>query len=1035
MFGLPDGVTACLFDMDGVVTQTAVVHAAAWKEMFDEFLRARAESTGTEFVPFDAHHEYDAYVDGKPRLDGTRSFLESRGIELPEGTPDDPPGTPTIYGLSNRKNDLVLAKLAQGGVQVYEGTVTYIRSVRDKGISTAIVSSSANTKQILDSAGLAGLFDVRVDGLIAKERGLRGKPAPDTFLAAAEELHLTAAQAAVFEDALAGRRGGPGRALRARGGRGPGRPGRRARQARRRHRGEGPRGTPRQGRQMIKQSAYGTEPWRLVEKELDLDLLAQSESIFALSNGHIGLRGNLDEGDPHGLPGSYLNSVYEVRPLPYAEAGYGFPDDGQTVINVTNGKIIRLLVDDEPFDIRYGTLHSHERVLDLRAGTLTREVDWSSPAGARIKVTSVRMVSLTQRAIAAISYTVEPVDAKLRLVLQSEIVTNEELPRRGKDPRLSAVLENPLISEESQCSNDGGPSRALLVHRTRASGLRIAAGMSHVVTGPAKMANRVESYPDLARFTVATEVAPGEQVQIVKFIGYGWSSERSRPALIDQVVGALAAAHLTGWDGLLAEQRAYLDEFWDGADVELDGDAEIQQAVRFGLFHILQAGARAEYRPIAAKGLTGTGYDGHTFWDTESFVLPVLMYTHPAAAADALRWRHLVLDEARRHATDLGLAGAAFPWRTIRGQECSGYWPAGTAAFHINADIADAALRYLDATEDTEFEQEIGLELLVETARLWRSLGQHDATGRFRIDGVTGPDEYSAVKDNNIYTNLMAQRNLACAADLVVKLPDAADKLGVTTEEAASWRDAAAAMYIPFDERLNVHPQHEGFTNYARWDFMNTAEDHYPLLLHYPYFQLYRKQVVKQADLVLAMYMRPDAFTPEEKARNFAYYEPLTVRDSSLSACTQAVIAAEVGQLELAHDYLAEAALMDLRDVEHNTSDGVHMASLAGAWIALVAGFGGMRAGAGSLVFSPRLPGGIAELRFRLRYRGRRLRVTITSRHAKYELLDGEPLPVVHHGKEFELGKKTTEREIPQVTAGPRPEQPPGRAPYSRGGN
>jgi len=312
---------------------------------------------------------------------------------------------------------------------------------------------------------------------------------------------------------------------------------------------------------MIKQSAYGTEPWRLVEKELDLDLLAQSESIFALSNGHIGLRGNLDEGDPHGLPGSYLNSVYEVRPLPYAEAGYGFPDDGQTAINVTNGKIFRLLVDDEPFDIRYGTLHSHERVMDLRAGTLTRQVDWSSPAGARIKVTSVRMVSLTQRAIAAISYTVEPADAKLRLVLQSEIVTNEELPRRGKDPRLSAVLENPLVSEENQCSNDGGPARALLVHRTRASGLRIAAGMSHVISGPDKMSNRIESYPDLARFTVATEVSPGEQLHIVKFIGYGWSSTRTRPALIDQVVGALAAAHLTGWDGLLAEQRAYLDDF------------------------------------------------------------------------------------------------------------------------------------------------------------------------------------------------------------------------------------------------------------------------------------------------------------------------------------------------------------------------------------------------------------------------------------------------------------------------------------------
>jgi alpha,alpha-trehalose phosphorylase len=782
---------------------------------------------------------------------------------------------------------------------------------------------------------------------------------------------------------------------------------------------------------MTKQAMYGAEPWRLVENRLDLDLLAQSESVFALSNGHIGLRGNLDEGDPHGLPGTYLNSMYEVRPLPYAEAGYGFPETGQTVINVTNGKIIRLLVNDEPFDIRYGTLHSHERALDMRAGTLTRQVDWSSPVGARIRVTSTRMVSLTQRAIAAISYTVEPVENRLRLVVQSELVTNEELPQIGKDPRLSAILQSPLVSEDHQIY-DGELARVVLVHKTRASGLRMAAGMSHEISGPERMRAGTECFPDLGRTSVAAEVAPGEKLHIVKYLGYGWSSQRSRPALIDQIVGALAGAHLTGWDGLLAEQRAYLDEFWDGADVEVDGDAEIQQAVRFGLFHILQAGARAEYRPIAAKGLTGSGYDGHTFWDTETYVLPVLMYTQPSAAADALRWRHLVLAEARRHAADLGLAGAAFPWRTIRGQETSGYWPAGTAAFHINADIADAVVRYLDATEDAKFETEIGLELLVETARLWRSLGQHDAVGHFRIEGVTGPDEYSAVKDNNVYTNLMAQWNLACAANAAARLPAEAEALGVTTEEAASWRDAANAMHIPFDERLGVHPQHEGFTDYARWDFANTPEDHYPLLLHYPYFQLYRKQVVKQADLVLAMYLRSEAFTPEQKAANFAYYEPLTVRDSSLSACIQAVVAAEVGQLDLAHDYLAEAALMDLRDVEHNTADGVHLASLAGAWMAVVAGFGGMRAGVGQLMFSPRLPAGIPQLRFRMRYRGRKLRVTITPERARYELLDGEPVAVVHHGKEFELGKRPSEHDIPDVKPGPRPAQPARRPPYSR---
>jgi alpha,alpha-trehalose phosphorylase len=783
---------------------------------------------------------------------------------------------------------------------------------------------------------------------------------------------------------------------------------------------------------MITNAPYGVEPWCLTESELQLDLLAQSESVFALSNGHIGLRGNLDEGEPHGLPGTYLNSLYEERPLPYAEAGYGFPQVGQIVINVTNGKLVRLLVNDEPFDIRYGTLHSHTRTLDLRAGTLTRSVRWTSPAGDTVEIRSERLVSLSQRAIAAISYSVKPVSGKLRLVVMSEMVANEEVPRPAGDPRASSVLASPLVSEE-HIAVDGHRPRGILVHGTRLSKLRLAAGMAHEVFGPERKAVVSESFPDLARLMVAAEVQEGEELRLVKYLGYGWSSQRSRPALIDQVSGALAAAELTGWDGLLEEQRQYLDSFWEGADVEVDGDLEIQQAVRFGLFHILQAGARAENRMIAAKGLTGTGYDGHTFWDTEMFVLPVLTYTHPDAAASALRWRSLILPQAREHAQELGLAGAAFPWRTIRGQECSGYWPAGTAAFHINADIAAAVIGYLNATQDEQFESEVGLPLLVETARLWRSLGQHNAEGDFRIEGVTGPDEYSAIKDNNVYTNLMAQHNLSCAAELALKRQEeAARDLDVTTEEAASWRDAADKMFIPYDSRLGVHPQHDGFTDYAPWDFEGTPEDHYPLLLYYPYFQLYRKQVVKQADVVLAMQARGDAFTAEQKRRNFDYYEALTVRDSSLSACTQAVLAAEVGHLELAYDYLAEAALMDLQDREHNTKDGLHIASLAGAWMALVAGFGGMRCDGDSLLYRPRLPPGIVGLAFRMRYRGRIVLVEVRSGKANYSLLSGEPLPILHHGERVTLGDETVTLDIPPMPALPSPTQPAGRVPQAR---
>ncbi|MBT8159546.1 MULTISPECIES: glycoside hydrolase family 65 protein [Arthrobacter] len=778
---------------------------------------------------------------------------------------------------------------------------------------------------------------------------------------------------------------------------------------------------------MIGHPDFVTEPWCLRETGLDLGLLAQTESLFALSNGHIGWRANLDEGEPHGLPGSYLNGVFELRPLPYAEAGYGYPESGQIAINVTNGKPIRLLVDDEPFDVRYGELRSHERCLDFRSGLLTRRAVWVSPAGRAVRVTSTRLVSFVQRSIAAVCYEVEALSDPVRIVVQSEIIANEQLPAPSGDPRVAAALGTALVPEK----NASHRARAGLVHSTRGSRLIIAAVMDHVVDGPGGTRVDAESFPDLGRTTVVATLEPGQHLRLFKAIGYGWSGSRSLPAVWDQADAALAGAMQTGWDGLCAEQRDYLDNFWARADVEIDGDTSIQQAARFALFEVLQAGARAEGRAIPAKGLTGPGYGGHTFWDTETFVLPVLTYTTPDAAAQALRWRHGTLPMAIARARQLGLKGAAFPWRTIRGEECSAYWPAGTAAFHINADVAAAVVRYVRATADVAFEQTIGLELLVHTARLWRSLGHHDGLGRFRIDGVTGPDEYSAVADNNVYTNLMAQQNLVAAADAAARHPDLSGEFGVDAEEMAGWRDAAASMFIPYDEALGVHPQAEGFTGHQVWDFSATTAGQYPLLLHFPYFDLYRKQVVKQADLVLAMQLHPDVFTREQKARNFAYYERLTVRDSSLSACVQAVIAAEVGHLDLADDYLAEAALMDLDDLEHNTADGLHVASLAGVWTALIAGYGGMRDNGAVLRFAPRLPPGLTRLAFGMLLTGRTLRVEITRTMASYTLREGTPLQILHHGQPVTVstGEALTCAIPEPPPAGPRPVQPVGRGP------
>jgi alpha,alpha-trehalose phosphorylase len=746
----------------------------------------------------------------------------------------------------------------------------------------------------------------------------------------------------------------------------------------------------------------------------------------------LGLRGNLDEGEPCSLSGTYLNGFFESHPIPYAELAYGFPEAGQTIVNVTDGKLIRLLVEDEPLDVHRGNLRSHERVLDFRSGMLERRVLWKSIGERAIQVTSRRLVSFRYRSVAAISYEVVALDEPLRIALQSNLLANQAEVVSAADPRSAAAIG---IVLESRLHMANG-TRAVLAHTTRASGLTLAAGMEHVIDQRDDWQMLVESEPDLGRLTLSVTLTPGQPLRVVKLLAYHWSSQQSVEWLRDQVDSSLEIAAAEGFDGLARAQKEYLDDFWSRSDVEIDGDPDLQQAVRFALFQTLQASARAEGRAIGAKGLTGTGYDGHAFWDTESLVLPVLTYTSPGLARDALEWRHSTLDLARDRARQLGLQGAAFPWRTIRGEECSGYWPAGMAAFHVNAAIADAVRRYVLATRDAEFERTCGVELLVETARLWAALGHLGADGTFRIDGVTGPDEYSALVDNNVYTNLMAQTNLSSAADSASRHPDIARKLGVTRAEIDAWRDSAEAMYVPYDADLGIHPQDQDFLLHERWDFEATPADGYPLLLHYTYFDLYRRQVVKQADLVLALYVRGGAFSAEQKLRDFDYYEGVTVRDSSLSAAVQAIVAAEVGHLDLAEDYLSEAAMMDLHDLDHNIRDGLHIASLTGAILAVVAGLGGLRDDRDVLSFSPRLSRSIRRVVFHVAFGGASLLVKITPKQASYSSKPGsEPLRILHWGQAVELVPgSTVVRPIPAARKLPGPAQPAGRAPASRSG-
>ncbi|WP_432523589.1 glycoside hydrolase family 65 protein [Kineococcus sp. SYSU DK006] len=754
-------------------------------------------------------------------------------------------------------------------------------------------------------------------------------------------------------------------------------------------------------------------PWAVHEGELDVSALERTESLFALSDGRLGVRGSLDEGAPCGSPGTYLSGAYELWPLTYPEYSYGYPQVAERLVAVPDPTLVELFVGPERLDVRTGELHAHERTLDLRAGTLRRELEWTSPDGARVQVRSERLVPLERPGLLAVDYRVRAVDAAQEVEVRSAVVC-------------SAQLHEAVTRAQGR----GG----LVQQRTDGSALSVAVLVDHDVAGPADTEVRTHATADRVVTTARVRLEPGQELRVVKFAVLGWEPRVDREALLARLRTVLTEGARTGWEHLAAEQRAVLDDFWEHADVRVDGDDQLQQAVRFALFHVFQAVAQATDRGIPAKGLTGTGYDGHTFWDTEVFVMPMLNHVWPEAAAEALRWRHAMLPAARDRARELGLAGATYPWRTITGRESSGYWPAGTAAVHLNADIADAAVRHVHATGDEDVARELVTDLVVETARLWVVLGREDEQGRFHVDGVTGPDEYTALVDDNAYTNLMAQANLRAAVELARRFPERADALGVGEEELAVWERLADAVHVPRDPDTGMPTQDAGSTRRKRWDFEGTSIEQYPLADHFPYFSLYRRQVAKQADLVLALQLRPDAFSPEDKRAAFEYYEALTVRDSSLSASVQAVIAAEVGHLGLAEDYAHEAAFVDLHDLRGKTADGLHIASLAGAWQALVAGFGGMRDADGRLAFAPRLPEGLRGLCFRTRHRGSCLEVSISRegdrQRARYTVVSGGPLTTSHHGREFRVDLEAPcTFDVPEVQPLPRPSQPRGRDP------
>ncbi|MGM0432517.1 MAG: beta-phosphoglucomutase [Spirochaetota bacterium] len=757
------------------------------------------------------------------------------------------------------------------------------------------------------------------------------------------------------------------------------------------------------------------DPWKVFDTEDVQDSLAKRESLFSLANGFLGFRGFYEERTLSYHPGVFVNGFYETERLTYGEKAYAFPEYNQTMVDLPDARFVQVYIDDQLVDVQTGTVHEHRRVLDMRQGSVERYLDWESPAGSRLHITWKFLVSYAHHSFAALRVWARLVKGE-HISVYSTLAVPSGRTIDSDDPRVRAT-KHPLMLERYIPQSAGSEYWPIAAELSMpGSGKVLVCGAVHgEVTGKVSPVTG----QNLPGVLFSSEK---ENVGVTKLICY-----ETKPAERSQIYASfdslLDRIKTRTFSAMQSEQQQLLDSFWEHSKVFVPENPHLEQALRFNLFQLFQSVGKDGRRSLAAKGLTGAGYEGHYFWDTEIYALPVLTLTQPNTARALLAYRIKTIPQARIRAAQLSQRGILFPWRTINGEEVSPYFPAGTAQYHINADIAYSLLFYLRATDDISILAEGGAELLFETARFWYDLGffSERAGNQFCIHEVTGPDEYTALVNNNLYTNVMAQYNLAQAEQWYNLLSDKHPHLirqlemeiGLASHEPQQWREAAQRMRLPFDREYGIHPQDDHFLERERWDFETRPKDKYPLLLHYHPLVIYRYQVLKQADVVLAHVLLPEAFPWFEKVRDYHYYEQLTTGDSSLSACMQGIMAIEAGDVDKGYDYLLKTARMDLDDHQGNVKDGLHTAAMAGSWLLLVYGFAGLRCTTGELRFAPTPFAKLGDFLVRVTWRGCLLEVFVGSRVTEYRLVTGEQLRLFHHGAEVLLTSSVSAAKVP----------------------
>ncbi len=961
-------IKACLFDLDGVLVFTDKYHYLAWKSVADE--------NGWDF-----NETVNNRCRGIPRLASLNEILKHNHTDISE---ED---KVRVMRLKNDRYVELLSNMNES--DTYPGSFDFIRKLRERGVKIALCSSSKNADMVIDKLNVRELFDVVVTGNDIKN----AKPDPGIFITAAQRLGINPFHCVVFEDSLAGIEGAAAGGMKTMG------VGNRAEVA---------------DIAMEYIDSYD---------EIDIDNFIESglcmraelrdytvtencyrkpeahhfESMFALVNGYMGIRGALDEETEWENPGVFCGGVFGKEPINHVVSFKGYAKNDEFTVKLNDWRIVNLFIDGEKVGFEHGKMLTHSRTLDMLAGKLIRRFVWESKAGKQVSVVSERMLNMEQEHTGELRYTVTPLNFDGKVKIESKVI--KVLPVRGR-----------TLTKDAGTRTVG---ETRLFHlKTIPNEIETVCAYREQFLVKPEFVSKIEAeneYCCEAEFSVKENIP----VTLEKYVAF-YSSRDGVENMDDLAEKEVADIMEKGFDRLSEIQTAFWKAFWEQGDVKIDGNDRDQTAVRFNLYQLRQQLPKANHTSIGATGLTGEHYSGQIFWDTEMYISPYLNYLDPAQTKPLLRYRYEILDKARERAQLMDGKGAMYSWSSIDGEETSVVFEASTAEYHLQSDIAYALWRYYSSTGDTGFMNQYGNEVLFETARYMFSRGVfvEAADGKFCINAVCGPDEYGCGVNNNFYTNFLCKFHFEFAARMYEKMknesPEAfrilMDKIHITEDEVASWKMAAERMYYRYNEKLGIYEQDDHFVYNDPVDMskipMNKdiRGDLHPL-------NLWRAQVIKQADVLLLMFVRGELFTKEEKVKNYEYYEPKTNHGSSLSAGVHTIIANEIGKYEDAYAYFRSCAYMDISDFKHNTGGGLHLACLGSVWMAVVNGFLGMRDYERGLEFNPRIPEQWNAIETKICYRGSVIHIRVDKKVVSYTLLSGNPVKFVSASDKVELFK------------------------------